>query len=101
MIINAYAIQDRKASVFNTPFFAVSHGVACRSFSDVANDPNTTIYRHAADFALYHIGTFDDASGRLLPAELPAHVADASSFIRDYYTTPAANASAPQVKETK
>lgn len=63
MILNVYAIFDDKSKVFSRPFFCLNHGVAVRSFSQLANDKATEVGRHPADFSLHHIATFDDALG--------------------------------------
>lgn len=81
MNLNAYVIYDRKAHVYHAPFFAISHGAAIRSFSDLANDRNTTIGRHPLDYVLFQVGGFDDASGMLLPFTAIEHVSDASSLV--------------------
>jgi len=81
MQTNAYSIRDVKADVFHAPFFLPTDGAATRAFSDVANDINTQIGRHPADFTLYHIGSFDDATGQLTKCER-RHVVDASSLLR-------------------
>lgn len=80
MKLNAYCIYDRKALVYHAPFFAVADGAAARSFSDLANDANTTVGRHPADYILYRVGTFDDAIGNLLP-ETAVHIADAATLV--------------------
>lgn len=81
MIHNAYTIFDRKALIFNTPFYAVNDGSAVRSFSDLVGDMNTQVGRHPADFVLYRCGVFDDSNG-LFGAEVPlVHVVDATSLV--------------------
>lgn len=81
MKLYAYCIYDRKSLIYNAPFFAVSDGAATRSFSDLANDPQTTIGRHPGDYVLFRVGTFDDAIGNMLP-DTAAHVADAAALVR-------------------
>lgn len=81
MKTNAYSIRDVKADVFHAPFFLPTDGAATRAFSDVANDLTTQIGRHPADFTLFHIGSFDDATGYLEHQER-RHVVDASSLVK-------------------
>lgn len=81
MHVNAYSIRDVKADVFHAPFFLPTDGAATRAFSDVANDTNTQIGRHPADFTLYHVGSFDDSNGLLTACER-RHVVDATSLLR-------------------
>lgn len=81
MILNSYCIYDRKALRYHVPFFSSQDGEAIRSFSDLAQDPNTTVGRHPGDYVLYRVGAFDDANGSLLPATVLEHVIDASACV--------------------
>lgn len=80
MKLLAYCIYDRKAVIFHAPFFSHSDGAAARSFGDVSNDKSTSIGRHPADYVLYRIGAFDDASGQLL-SEHHVHIVDAVALV--------------------
>lgn len=74
--LHAYTIYDSKALTYSPPFFAVAHGAAIRIVQDVANDLNTNIGRHPADFTLLCIGSFDDAAGVVLAADHREHISD-------------------------
>ena len=50
-----------------TPFFMKSTGEAVRAFSDLANDRQTMVGQHPADFTLFKIGDFEDRHGRFIP----------------------------------
>ena len=65
MILIACSVRDAKSESFGRPFFLVSVGSAIRSFDDEVNREaaDNTMYHHAADFALYQLGTFDDQDG--------------------------------------
>lgn len=63
MKLKAFAIYDIKSELFSPPFFMGTAGEAVRAFKDLANDPNTQVHRHAADFRLMCLGTFDNESG--------------------------------------
>lgn len=82
MLLNAYSIYDRKGLNYHAPFFAATDGLAVRSLADLANDPNTTIGRHPADYVLYCVGTFSDANGSIEPTSPLRHVMDASSLVQ-------------------
>lgn len=69
MKLNIYTVYDEKAQAYLQPFFTQAHGLARRMFSDSINDPNHHFNRHAADYTLFHIGTYDDAD-----AQLDAHI---------------------------
>lgn len=81
MIINAYTLYDRKALSYSPPFFAVSDGVAVRMLGDLAQDTNTTVGRHPADYVLYRCGAYDDQSGSLLPVSALQHIIDALAVL--------------------
>lgn len=63
MLSNVYAIYDHKAHAFMQPFFAATNGLALRTFSDNANNPDTVFNRHPDDFELCLLSTFDDITG--------------------------------------
>lgn len=72
-LLNMYSIYDEKANVFNTPFFAVSDGVAVRQFTDLVADNRSVVCAHPEDFSLYRCACFDDVSALVTP-ELPVHL---------------------------
>ena len=82
MKLNAYSVYDNKALQYHPPFFASADGSALRSFSDLANDPNTNVGRHPSDFVLYRVGTWEDGNGKISAESPLAHIADASAVVR-------------------
>lgn len=82
MMLKAFSIFDNKALVYSPPFFTHTDGAAVRMFSDIANDMNTNIGRHPADFTLFCVGTFSDANGSLEPTLPIVHVIDAVALLR-------------------
>lgn len=87
MITKVFSIFDVKADAFNTPFFAPSNGIAIRQFSDLANDPQSTVNRHAADFKLVCIGSYNDQLG-LLEAEAHQSLGFATEYIKQSNVSP-------------
>lgn len=81
MLLKAYTIYDCKALQYHSPWFAVSDGAAVRSFSDLANDPQTNIGRHPRDYSLWHCGVYDDNNGQFAPVIPLVHVCDAQALI--------------------
>lgn len=80
MILNAYAIFDRKALQYHPPFFASTDGAAVRSLGDLVGDLNTTVGRHPNDYVLFLVGRYDDQNGSFLPISPLVHVVDAISL---------------------
>lgn len=82
MKLNAYSIHDVKALTYRAPFFALNHAVAIRTLSDAVNDPSTVLHNHPADFRMYCVGVFDDATGVFLSMSPHEHVRDAVSLVK-------------------
>lgn len=82
MQLNAYSVYDNKALVYGVPFFAPTDGSAVRSFSDLANDLQTTVGSHPGDFSLYCVGSYDDQDASFLPLSPLRHVIDATALLK-------------------
>ena len=80
MIFCAYAVRDMKAEAFMLPFFVPTDGLALRSFTDAANDAQTNMCKWPDDFALFHIGSYDDGTGLLEALPAPRNMGLASQF---------------------
>lgn len=69
-----YAIRDTKAEAFLKPFFERTNGTASRAVQEATkNDEN--FGRHAEDYSLWHIGSFDDSNGKIT-SHVPLHLAN-------------------------
>ena len=60
-----FSVYDTKAEAFLQPFFSLSRGTAMREFSEAANQPDHQFFRHAADYHLFELGTFDQVKGEV------------------------------------
>ena len=78
MKLGIYSIFDKKSDVYSNPMFFKKDGEATRTFSDITNDPKTTLYNHPEDYSLYMIGYFNDNSGELIKNP-PRHVMNATT----------------------
>lgn len=60
------AIMDRASAAFGRPAFVPALGSAIRSFSDEVKREaaDNEMFKHPDDFDLYHLGAFDDNTGR-------------------------------------
>lgn len=71
MIVMVVAVRDQKADAFGHPWYAQTLPMAVRHFGDAVNnaDPTNLWKNHPEDFALFHLGSFDTATGEfeLLP----------------------------------
>lgn len=80
MILKCFAVQDLKAGLFMQPFFFPSIGQAVRAMSDMAADPGSILFRHAADFVLYELCEWDDITARFVNDGHPVHICNISSL---------------------
>lgn len=60
-------MRDSVADVFGMPNFVASLGSAVRSFGDECQRPHSVerpnpLNQHPADFELFHVGSYDDAT---------------------------------------
>lgn len=92
MITIAFAVFDKKTGVYGQPFFSNHEVHAIRSVQQAANDLSTSIGQYPADYSLYRVGTYDDASGALCAVD-PEHVVEVISLVT------AQDAELPLIKE--
>lgn len=74
-----FSVFDSKAQVFSQPMFAPTEGVAIRTFSNAANDPQSEISLHPEDYILFRVGEWDAVAGELVGC-LPSSLCSASQF---------------------
>ncbi len=77
-----YSIYDAKAQIFHPPYFNLTHGEAERTFGQIVNDEKTQISQFPEDFDLYHIGEYNDSTGKMSPNETPKHMLKAIALKR-------------------
>jgi len=78
---NVYAVFDTKSGAFASPFVMPTHAMAIRGFADHCKDPNSMAGKHPLDFALFHIGEYEDSNGVLAPQVPPVSLGLASEFL--------------------
>lgn len=66
MIVNLYAVKDTKAC-FNKPIVQLNEATAVREFSHYINSGDPFPTRSYGDLELWHLGTFDDVTGTIVP----------------------------------
>lgn len=65
------AVRDSAVDAFMRPFFVPTTGVAVRSFRDEVLRKESDMFRHASDYELFHIASFDEETGRFVNLESP------------------------------
>lgn len=76
-----FTVWDCKTEAFMQPFFMQARGAALRSFADTCNDKDHAFNKHPADYTLFHLGSFDDGTGKLVLYDTPISLGVAQEFI--------------------
>lgn len=82
MRLFVYSVYDKAVSAYLQPFYARSTGEAIRSFTQLANDKGSNVYRHPHDFVLFALGSFDDTDG-LFDGIEPHRILAAHEVVKD------------------
>lgn len=82
-ILSAVAVRDEALQAFNRPFFVNTLGMAIRSFEDECNRdaPDNPMVKHPKDFSLWHVGSYDEDTGRMVALDVPVRLCDAISVV--------------------
>ncbi len=75
-----FCVHDVKAKAYMQPWFLHQDGMATRAFADCVNDPEHNFGRHPADYTLFFIGVFDDATGMCI-TQAPMAMGNGIEFI--------------------
>lgn len=81
MTLQVFSIRDTKAEAYMRPFFLQTKGLALRTFIELANNQGEDMHKHAGDYHLFHIGTYDDSTGKLTPLEVKENLGCAIDYI--------------------
>lgn len=80
MKLSIFSVFDSAAGAFLQPFFAPAVGSAVRSLTDAVNDDKHEFSKHAADYSLFILGSFDDADGTIEHSK-PEHIVNCLSLV--------------------
>lgn len=83
MKLQIFSIYDEKAAVFSPPHCMAHRGQILRAFSDLVQDPQTSINKHPGDYKLYALGEYDDCSGKLTSFDSPEFLAHATDYLAE------------------
>lgn len=66
-------VRDIVGNQYGSPHFAVSVGMAIRTFSDEVNRAaeDNLLYKHPADFELFELGSFDNETAKFTLLDVP------------------------------
>lgn len=65
------SVKDRALDCFQRPFFVPALGAGIRAFSDAVNEKGEAMNKHPDDYDLFHLGMFDDVSGKFKNLDEP------------------------------
>lgn len=77
-----FTIRDSKSDIYNSPFYARTHGEAERHFVTLCNDPESMVYKFKDDFDLYCLGDWDEINGVIETKETPEHLLKAINVVQ-------------------
>ena len=81
METQVYTVFDSKAERFLRPFFAENTAVALRSFQELIRTHDHQFNKFPEDYALFHIGSYDEKTGELTPLPAPVNLGLAIQFM--------------------
>lgn len=87
MVLKIFTVYDSKADAFLPPFFAQATGVALRMFEESISDPQHQFAKHAGDYTLFELGSFDQATGNITTLKAHLNLGCAITFL-NMTTTP-------------
>lgn len=63
MISNEYSVYDAASATYGPKTLARTHAEALRSFQQAIDNEDHQFSRHAKDYTLFYVGTWDDQTG--------------------------------------
>lgn len=76
-----FAVYDKKAMFFDSPFCVENEVQASRAFEQAVLNPQSTISKYPADFALYYLGEYVSSKGNVIVTDVPRFRHEAMEFI--------------------
>ena len=92
MSVMMFTVYDSKAEAYLPPFNMASKGEAIRAFADCVNDNKHSFSRHPADFTLFLLGSFDEASASITALSTPQSLGVAIEYKDNSTVVPYARA---------
>lgn len=80
-MLKVCAVFDIAVESYGNPVFVRAIGEAIRSFTDEMSRDGSAIAAHPTDYALYHIGDYDESSGLLIACTPPRRLISGSDSV--------------------
>lgn len=81
MKLGIYSIYDLKTEMYHPPIYCHNGGHAMRVVGDMALGDGNVLGRHAEDYRLFDIGTFDDKDGSIVTYVNPKLVCELADLV--------------------
>lgn len=83
MIMQLFAVYDKRAGEYSPPQCYPTYGVAERAFSDAINAPDSHLNKHPEDYNLQLLGTYETEKGVIMPNHQgPTIIVDAIQLLK-------------------
>ena len=76
------AVHDQAVGQYLTPFIVRSEEEAIRMFKTAVQDHDHDFAKHAPDFTLFAVGTFDPGTGKITSYTIPSKLGQAVQFVQ-------------------
>lgn len=76
-ILQVFAVFDSAVGAYMPPFTMKSKGEALRSFMSASQDSDHNFFKYAPDYTLFHLGSYDEASGQFTQDSPPVSLGTA------------------------
>lgn len=81
MIHKIFTVYDQAAKAYLTPFFRAEEGQATRLFKDCVCDPTHAFHKNPADYTLFNIGAYNEATALLEPNKTPIALGNGIEYL--------------------
>lgn len=99
MKLHILTVHDSKAEAFIQPFFAQTPAVGIRMFEQAANEVASDFHRHAGDYTLFELGTFEQDTARFELHETPVNLGLALTYKTNQVAAPTVELVVPDREE--
>lgn len=83
MTLKVFCVFDSKVEAYMQPFFMKSRGEAIRGFTEVVNDPKTSIHKWPADYTLFELGSWDESKAKFELLSTPYSLGVGLEFVKE------------------
>lgn len=75
--LKVFVVHDSKVAAYMQPFFCRTVGEALRTWEATCNDGRSMMSSHPADFTLFEVAEYDEATGCFVPHQVHVNLGKA------------------------